>query len=330
MKKLLIFVLNILFIDQSFGWGAKGHAIIAEIAVSHMEPKIYLQVQQMLAGQPLEKVAVLADRLRQTPKYKFLEPYHYVNFDKDESYQISDIANQKDLIIAIAQYENVLRSEISNLKAKQQALKFLIHFVGDIHQPLHVGYTSDKGGTKIKIQWFNSQTNLHKLWDEHLIEYQNLKLKNYIKYINHITYNRKVKIQESSVIDWFQESRDAVPYLYDISTGKNAEYNYNFRHIKFLNSRLLAAGIRLGWLIENILKNQESINSIQHLEQYYKPQIIENIFDVNSTIDIRSLDNSIQHDVEANDAADAANANVANDTANVAYITFSEQCNSLF
>jgi len=112
--------------------------------------------------------------MRSDPAWHHASPWHYVNIGDDETYETAQKNPEGDVVEAIQRLTGVLRDSQATPQDKVVAVKFLVHFVGDIHQPLHVGRHDDQGGNTIQVQWFGAPSNLHKVWDEQLIEAQKL------------------------------------------------------------------------------------------------------------------------------------------------------------
>ena len=132
-------------------------------------------------------------------------------------------------------------------------LKLLIHFVGDIHQPFHVGRHEDLGGNKIKLTWFSTSTNLHAVWDEQLINFQQLSYTEYTTAINHTTLKQRLAWQKQPISEWFIESHQIAERLYSgVTPDQKLSYRYNYDNIQILNERLLKAGVRLAGLLNQL------------------------------------------------------------------------------
>ncbi|MCX6111887.1 MAG: S1/P1 nuclease [Proteobacteria bacterium] len=142
-----------------------------------------------------------------------------------------------------------------------------MHLIGDIHQPLHVGKSEDAGGHKINLKWFDKNTNLHKVWDENLIEFQKLSYTEYTAFIDHINSADAKKWEKSSIIDWVNEGMQEREKIYaglKDENGKktyNLGHKYNFDNIEVLNNRLRRAGVRLAAFLNNIFDNRKNIDS---------------------------------------------------------------------
>ncbi|KAI9077418.1 hypothetical protein K1719_040621 [Acacia pycnantha] len=177
----IISLLVLLFPSTTIAWGEDGHAIICKIAQPRLNKAAAEAVKKLLpksAGNDLGSVCSWADHV------KFIFPWssalHYIDTPDDLcNYQYNRDCKDEDGLTgrcvagSINNYTNQLLSYGSNSDSKYnltQALLFLSYFIGDIHQPLHVGFTSDRGGNTIDVHWFTRKTNLHHVWDDNIIE----------------------------------------------------------------------------------------------------------------------------------------------------------------
>ncbi|QHG88025.1 S1/P1 nuclease [Xanthomonas sp. NCPPB 1638] len=167
--------------NAAFAWGAQGHRLVARIAETELSPQARAQVASLLAGEPdptLHGVATWADELREhDPDLgKRSGPWHYVNLgEHDCSYAPSRDCPDGNCVIAALERQTALLADRSQpLEVRRQALKFVVHFVGDIHQPMHAGYAHDKGGNDFQLQVDGKGSNLHALWDSGMLNDRHL------------------------------------------------------------------------------------------------------------------------------------------------------------
>ncbi len=156
---------------SSFAWGSTGHQVIATFAEKQFTPAAQAKVQALLAQEPgltLASISTWADERKNPTTAR----WHFLNFPRDScTYdKARDCPDGNCVVEAIDRQLEVLKSSVTDLQ-KLQALKYLVHFVGDLHQPLHLGYLDDKGGNKYQIQTYKRGSNLHSLWDSGLIKY---------------------------------------------------------------------------------------------------------------------------------------------------------------
>jgi hypothetical protein len=163
-------------------WGIAGHAMIADIAEWHLSPAALAEAHRLLAEEGfehLDQVASWADEIR--PQRKEASPWHYVDIPLTaNSYDAARDCPKGDCVIdAIARYRAVLADKSKPAADRREALKFLVHFIGDIQMPLHATENAgDHGGNKVLVKYFDQTTgwgknplNLHTVWDATIIEH---------------------------------------------------------------------------------------------------------------------------------------------------------------
>lgn len=151
------------------GWGAEGHRLIGDLAERQLTPTARAEVSRLLAAEPgssLASIATWADEIRS----RETASWHYVNPPPGNcSYERArDCEEGQCAVEALATQVNILKSKIPD-DARLSALKWVVHLVGDVHQPLHAGFKGDKGGNLYQVQAFGRGTNLHSLWGGVLI-----------------------------------------------------------------------------------------------------------------------------------------------------------------
>lgn len=156
-----------------FAWGADGYKIVGQIAWDHLNPDAKLAVKALLGDDTLPDAALWTDEIKSDPSYDWAKPLHYANVEPGagEFDLERDCPEEGCVVSAIIRYKGVLRDHAATRAEKLEALKFIVHFVGDIHQPLHVSHTRDKGGNDIRVFFFHDNTNLHHVWDSGLIRH---------------------------------------------------------------------------------------------------------------------------------------------------------------
>jgi nuclease S1 len=242
----------------SFAWGVTGHRVVGEIAYRHLTPAARQKVQAILGNTSIAISANWADFVRSDPKFSYLTPWHYINFTdgltQDQLYTLLRADTGTDVYTKIQFTIRQLKNE--NLPKDEQAiyLKMLIHMVGDVHQPMHAGRSADYGGNKIGIIWMKDTTNLHRVWDDDLINFQQLSYTEYTEMIDHVTTDQRQQWDKAPIEQWVFESYTISQQLYsEIKDNyQKLSYKYNFDHIDTLNERLLKAGIRLAGVLNEI------------------------------------------------------------------------------
>lgn len=262
-RKLQVLFFGIVFMciaSSAMAWGLTGHRIIAEIAQRHLSKKARKNLEKLIGKAPLAFWANWPDFIKSdtTDKWKQTGPWHYVDLpghlDKDEFIKDLEALEGKNLYTQIPEMEILLKNKNLPLEQRQIALRFLIHFMGDLHQPLHVGRSEDAGGNKIKVVWFGNPSNLHTLWDSQLIDYQKWSYTEYAVNIDTVSEQQISMIQSGSLQDWFFQSHQLSDEIYDKTPdGSNLSYNYNYLFFDRLNEQLLDGGLRLAKVLNDIL-----------------------------------------------------------------------------
>lgn len=157
--------------SPAMAWGPQGHRVIARVAADRLTPAARAAVRDLLhPGDTLPQIADWADK-EGHEKYPGSAPWHYVNvpIGADHYDPARDCKQGGCVVEKIKHYRKALADRSASKEARQVALLFLVHFVSDVHQPLHVGDNRDHGGNDTQVQFFGQGTNLHRLWDSDLI-----------------------------------------------------------------------------------------------------------------------------------------------------------------
>lgn len=256
MKKLAVFIL-LLFPLAGFSWGMLGHRIVGEVAEHHLTSRAKAKIRQVLGHESIAISSNWADFIKSDSTYNYLSPWHYDNFpaglNREDFYAFLKSDTTEGAYRAVIFLKNELKK--NDLPKGKQAmyLKLLIHFVGDIHQPLHMGRKEDLGGNRIRVMWFNENVNLHQVWDEKLINFQQLSYTEYAQAINSATLSQRKKWSEAPLEKWLYESYLCAQKIYaGISPEQKLSYRYNFDYIAMVNEQLLKGGLRLAAVLNEI------------------------------------------------------------------------------
>jgi hypothetical protein len=168
------------------------------------------------------------------------------------TYEEAGTPEEGDAIVTISRLMDELKSKEFTDEDEAFALKCLIHLIGDIHQPLHVGNGNDRGGNDIKVSYFWQSRNLHSVWDTGIIEQQNYSYTEYTNSIDHASEAQIEKWQSSSLMEWIYESASYRDQIYDLPEDQKISYEYNYKNLDLVNQRLLQAGIRLAGVLNEI------------------------------------------------------------------------------
>ncbi len=254
-----LFVLVFLYLPlHSQAWGVLGHRIVGQIASNYLTPKASAGIKKILGTESLAMASNWADFIKSDSSFKYLNAWHYINFEKNLSYDQMKLALKKDTLADAYTQLNFLIRELKNRPTNKQKqvmyLRLLIHIVGDLHQPLHVCPVGTTGGNDVKLLWFLTPSNLHRVWDEHLIDFQQLSYTEYAAYVDHTTPSQIKSWQKEPLSVWLFDSYRIAQQILLEQTEPNPKlgYRYNFDHLQTLNNQLLKGGIHLAAILNDI------------------------------------------------------------------------------
>lgn len=252
MKRACMALALLLMVPAAvFAWGPNGHRIVGRIAMNHLTDEAARAVQCLIGPEGLDQVSTWPDEIRSDPAWKKADPWHFISIDDNETLETTQRDPNGDVLEAIQRFTGVLRDPQASREARQEALKFLVHFVGDVHQPLHVGRRADRGGNSIKVMLFGQDTNLHSVWDGGLIDSEKLSFSEFAAFIDHPTLQELQTWQSATPADWVNESKAARDRVYQTGDGK-LSYPYAYVELPLIKRRLLQAGVRLAGLLNSI------------------------------------------------------------------------------
>jgi hypothetical protein len=250
--------------SPALAWGKTGHRVIAAIADTQLSGLARAHVEQILGpGESLDEAANWPDEMRSDPAafwQKTATPWHYVTLNGI----IYDHAPPEgDALEALTRFSKTLQNPNTSREDKQLALRFIVHLVGDLHQPLHVGKCCDKGGNDVKVTFFGKPTNLHAVWDSQLVDDEQLSFTELAaKLERHISNQEVIRWWDINPRDWISESAEIRDTLYPTAAdmpkpvkGKKVKkgapvlpdlsYSYVYRFTPVMERRLSQGGVRL-------------------------------------------------------------------------------------
>ena len=249
--KTTVIVLLLLGPMHLLAWGPTGHRAIGVVAHEHLSAKARKKVLSILEGQSLAMAGTWMDEVRADRKYSHWADWHWVTIPDGKTYEETEKNPRGDIIQTLERVILELKGGKLTLEEQRERLKILVHLVGDIHQPLHVGTGDDQGGNEKKVKWFNKRTNLHRVWDSEMIEHSLLSYTELAQSLARPSKQERAQWQQASVREWAMESyglRAAVYATGDDSLG----YGYSYTHWDTVRLRLLQAGIRLAAVLNDL------------------------------------------------------------------------------
>lgn len=248
-------VLLLAVCGSAFGWGQTGHRIVGRIAEMHAAPRTAEALAHLLGPDSLAEVSTWADQIKSDPAWQHADPWHYVNIPDGARYDTARKNPRGDVLTALRRFESILRRGDAAREERVAALKFLVHLVADVHQPLHVGRPGDRGGTDVRVTWFGRPTTLHAVWDHHIVDDTKLSFSEYAAFIDDASPEQIARWQSSHYVEWAEESMVVRESVYATGDG-NLGYAYWDRHRALVERRLLQAGVRLAGLLDSVFAHR--------------------------------------------------------------------------
>ena len=261
MLRLILSLIVLFFSLQANAWWEKEHQIIALIAENNLSKNAKKQIDLLLDGESLASVSSWADSVKSDPKWSHSKRWHYINFKPNQAIDQHRSVPAGDILWALDYFYQELQKSSNSKQVRREALMFFVHFVGDIHQPLHVGKYDDAGGNRVAVNWYNSprKHNLHRVWDG-LLTYSKLSAKEYAKTLNKPSQDKQSEWQDSTFTKWANESLVLNEKIYDFGPGQNKKIAplgrwYQEKNKPIADQRLHQAGIRLAFYLNRIFSD---------------------------------------------------------------------------
>ncbi len=253
-----IISISFVFPSQAFAWGKTGHRVTGGIAQTYLSEEVREEVSRILGVEDLAEASTWADFMRSSRNEFWTQeagPYHYVTIPEGETYEAVGPPEEGDAITALNKFKTVLKDETASLEEKQLALRFTVHIIGDLHQPLHAGNGTDKGGNDFKMTFFWEQTNLHRVWDSQLIEQEELSYSEMSDWLSRTITEDDVKAWSATdPVVWAEESASIRDDIYPEGDAEEA-WGYVYEHRETMRQRLSQAGVRTALYLNQLFEN---------------------------------------------------------------------------
>lgn len=250
--------------SPAFAWGKTGHRVVAAIAETQLSGLARANIEQILGyGEGLDEAATWPDDMRADPSplwQKQASPWHYVTVN---GITYDHAPPEGDALEALARFTKTLQDPNASRGDKQMALRFIVHLVGDVHQPLHAGKCCDHGANEVKVTWFGKPTNLHAVWDSSMVDEEQLSFTELAaKLERHISPADIVAWSDVNPLDWVTESAQVRDTLYPTKADMpkpvkakkrrkdppplpDLSFSYVYRFTPLMERRLSQGGVRL-------------------------------------------------------------------------------------
>jgi hypothetical protein len=248
MRRLIIALLGCaLPAAPAWAWGQTGHRVTGAVAERYLSGVARANVQLLLGTESLAQAATWADDMRADPDeywQKTANPLHYVTVPAGSTRAAAGAPPEGDAVTALARFAEVLRDRKASAADRRLALRFTIHLIGDLHQPLHAGRPGDRGGNEVKVSLFGEPTNLHSVWDSGMIEGRQLSHSELASWLTaSITPEEVLAWSSADPHVWIAESVALRETLYP--ADPKLSYAYVHQHRAAVDGRLSRAGVRI-------------------------------------------------------------------------------------
>lgn len=259
MKKITLALLvaaSTLLQSQAYAFGANGHRITGAIAQEFLTLKAQKKIKTIMGTESLAQTSTWPDEMRSNPdEYwkKTTPPWHYVAIPDGKTYADVKAPPEGDAYTALASFREDLLSAETSREEKRKAISFIVHIIGDLHQPLHVGNGTDRGGNDVKLEFFWEDSNLHRVWDSGLIDTQELSYSEFTAWLLPTISGDDINDwKQTDPLIWMAESQAIRMNIYPEETDAKLSYDYRYEHIPTIKKRLKQAGVRIAHYLNDI------------------------------------------------------------------------------
>ena len=239
----------------AYGWGDKGHRVVAMLAEAHLTEQARREVRKLLpAGTTLADAAVWPDK--EGRRITDLDQLHHVSIpDHASGYdQERDCKARNCMVEALKWFTSVIADAKAPINVRLIALRYVAHLVGDMHQPLHAGRREDRNGTDLIVNYRAQTNNLHLFWDINIVD---MEVGSAEQIANRLeagtTVEERTQWQSGDPKTWTDESfRLSRSHAYRLGESMDLSDDYVATALTIVRRRLAQAGVRLGWLLNNI------------------------------------------------------------------------------
>lgn len=239
---------------MAMAWGQKGHDVVANIASRHLTPAAAAAVDSILEGKSMVYWANWLDNASHTPVYGYTRTWHYKNIDAQYDFDTAPLNPKGDVVTALNEQIAVLENPDTSGPDGKLALKIVIHLMGDMHQPMHCGRYSDRGGNNYKVKFFDNETNLHSVWDSRVPETgHKWSYTEWTDQIDRTDSRQCAEIVRGTVSDWCRETYAIAREVYAATPeGTVVSYDYIAGWTPTVEQQFLRGGLRLAHVLNYI------------------------------------------------------------------------------
>lgn len=254
---VLFFLFGFLLVSESHlqyeKWGQIGHYVTGEIAEYHLTETARERVNEILGNTTMAMASVWMDDIRSESRFDYTRTWHWATIADGQTYEETEQDDGGDIIWALEKLIAELKEGGLSETEEREKLKMVMHMIGDIHQPLHVGTGDDRGGNDVRLQWMGENSNLHRVWDSDIINSFQMSYTELTRELmTAVTPENIEEWQNSTVQDWAYESVSYRDRIYDLPGNMRIGYEYRYFNKDIVFERLLQAGIRMAGVLNSI------------------------------------------------------------------------------
>ncbi|MEW9797924.1 S1/P1 nuclease [Alteromonas sp. CYL-A6] len=243
--------------QSAAAWGQTGHRVTGAIADQYLSPLARAALMELLPDSSLAEASTYADEMRSDPSefwQRTANPWHYVTVPEGKHYHEVGAPEKGDAVSALTRFTATLKDNNATLEEQRLALRFVVHIIGDLHQPLHAGNGTDRGGNDVKVRFFWQDSNLHRVWDTQMLEQRDLSYTEWTQWLTQKISADDIRAWNSTDPEtWITESTVLRDTLYP-QDANNMAYDYLYNYLPAATERLQMAGIRMALYLNEVFE----------------------------------------------------------------------------
>lgn len=245
--------------SQVYAWGQIGHRVTGKIAENYLSEEAKAAVDALLPNESLAEASTYADEQRSNPAefwQKEAGPYHYVTVPEGKHYHEVGAPEKGDSVTALTKFRKTLLDDNASQEDKQLALRFIVHIIGDLHQPLHAGNGTDRGGNDVKVRFFWEDSNLHRVWDSGMLDRRQLSYTEWSEWLGEKISDSDVeRWSDTNPETWITESATIRDLIYPEDANRMS-WDYLYEHLPTATLRLQQASVRIAAYLNEVYSDE--------------------------------------------------------------------------
>lgn len=241
-------------VTRVHAWGQVGHDTTCKIAERHLTEKTLQKITSILDGKSIVYWSNWLDNASHQTEYAYTSTWHYKNIDEGQVYEEVPSFETGDVVERVEWLTEQLAKGGLTHEEEALYLKMLVHLVGDLHQPMHMGHKSDLGGNRVYVEFFKEKTNLHHVWDEDLVEKgHHWTYDEWTEQIDRATAEQEAEMVKGTPKEWGRETFEWATKVYTATPAETKiSYDYVAEWTPVVEEQFLKGGLRLAHILNRI------------------------------------------------------------------------------